>query len=72
MSRALMRLPTLKIDADFLRTLPGLMPCLRSWALIKAGFWPLNSPVILAPLRSVPSQAYTLIFAALTDMFSPW
>jgi hypothetical protein len=67
-----MRLPALKMDAVFFRTLPGLIPCLRNWALISAGFWPVNSPVIFVPFLSVPSQAYTLIFAALTAMFSPW
>ncbi|MNL13730.1 hypothetical protein D3C87_1346470 [compost metagenome] len=71
-SWALMRLPMSKIDVVFRRTLPGLMPCLRSCALTSAGFCPLNSPLIFVPLRSVPSQAYTLIFAALTAMFSPW
>ncbi|MNL30162.1 hypothetical protein D3C87_1518830 [compost metagenome] len=57
MSWALMRVPTLNSETDFLRTLPGLMPCLRSCALISAGFCPLNSPVTFVPLRSVPSQA---------------
>ncbi|MNF09488.1 hypothetical protein D3C80_2101640 [compost metagenome] len=72
MSRALMRLPMLKSDGVFLRTLPGVMPCLRNCALISAGACPLSSPVTFVPLRSVPSQAYTLIFAALTAMFRPW
>ncbi|MNJ66832.1 hypothetical protein D3C77_629460 [compost metagenome] len=38
MSWALIRLPMLKTEWFFLRTLPGLMPCLRSFALISAGF----------------------------------
>ncbi|MNP78786.1 hypothetical protein D3C76_1764850 [compost metagenome] len=71
MSWGVMRLPSLNIDVDFLRTLPGLMPCLRNCALISAGFWPLSSPVTFAPFLSVPSQLYTLVLAALTAMFSP-
>ncbi|MNP84267.1 hypothetical protein D3C76_1835060 [compost metagenome] len=51
---------------DFLRTFPGTIPCLRNRALIRAGLWPLNSPVMVWPLLSRPSQVYTLIFAALT------
>ncbi|MNP38641.1 hypothetical protein D3C76_1321660 [compost metagenome] len=71
MSWALIRLPRLKIDVVFLRTLPGLMPCLRNFVLIIAGFWALNSPVTFVPFLSVPSQVYTLVLAALTAMFSP-
>ncbi|MCY1312240.1 hypothetical protein D9M70_626450 [compost metagenome] len=55
-SSGLMRLPLLNIEVDFLRTFCGLMPCLRSCALTSAGLWPVSSPLIFVPLRSLPSQ----------------
>ncbi|MNP62267.1 hypothetical protein D3C76_1575280 [compost metagenome] len=51
-----------------MRTLPGMMPRWRNWALIRAGVCALDSPDILRPVLSVPCQAYRLTFAALTAM----
>ena len=67
-SSGLMALPAPNSETAFLRTLVGLTPCLRSWALTNAIFCPAVSPLILAPLRSVPSQTKVLVFCAFSAM----
>src|SRR5690606_389856 len=68
MSMGLIFLPAPNRATDFLRTLSGLMPCLRSCALIRAGFCPFISPLSLPPRLSVPSQAKVLVFIAFVAM----
>ncbi|MCY1560932.1 hypothetical protein D9M68_981300 [compost metagenome] len=71
-SSGLIFFPALSREADFLRTLVGLMPCLRSWALTRAGFCPEISPLTLEPFLSVPSQAKVLVRSAFSAMVNPW
>ncbi|MCY1563412.1 hypothetical protein D9M68_1010030 [compost metagenome] len=64
--------PALSREVDFLRTLMGLMPCLRSWAFTSAGFCPLSSPLTFEPFLSVPSQTKVLVLSAFSAMVNPW
>ena len=72
MSIGLIFLPAPNKETAFLRTFSGLIPCLRSCALINAGLWPASSPLTLPPFLSVPSQVNTLVFNAFSAMVNPW
>ncbi len=68
MSIGLIFFPAPSREMPFLRTLTGVMPCLRSCALTRVGFWLDSSPLTLVPFLSVPSHTKTLVFNALSAM----
>ena len=72
MSMGFTFLPAPSREIPFLRTLSGLMPCLRRWAFTSMGFCPVSSPLTLAPFLSVPSQMKTLVLTLCPPWINPW